>query len=189
VSTLAVLRELGFDAAGSLSEAQRMLDRHSLVYVPVAVLAPRLLPLLACRERLGVRSCAHSLVKLIDPFHGDGYRIVSVSHPARLERMREVLVATRGRALLLRATEGEPYSNPRRQVQIETFAGGVANLCAEKECGTIARTPELPAAIDAETTAAWIAAALAGTVAVPEPIVAQLACCLQNTRRSRAGDA
>ena len=77
-----------------------MLDRHSLAYVPTAVLAPRVMPLLASRERLGVQSCAYSLVKLIDPFHGDGYRVVSVTHSAHLARMREFLVATRARALL-----------------------------------------------------------------------------------------
>ena len=184
VSTLAVLRELGFEAAENIADAQRMLDRQAFAYVPTAVLAPRLVPLLASRERLGVRSSAHSLVKLIDPFHGDGYRVVSVTHPAYLARMREYLSATRTRALLLRGTEGEPYANPFRQVQIETFADGVGSVCAEREAGSLEDSPELPAAIDAATTAEWIARALEGSVALPAPIVAQLACCLQGTRRT-----
>jgi anthranilate phosphoribosyltransferase len=186
VTTLAVLRELGFDAASGVADAQRMLERSGLVYIPTAVLAPGLVPLLASRERLGLRSCAHSLVKLIDPFHGDGYRVVSVTHPAYLARMREFLVATGARAMLLRATEGEPYANPQRQVQIETFGSGVATVCAEKEAGALdaAAVAALPAAKDAASTADWITQALDGAVAVPAPIVAQLACCLQGSRRS-----
>jgi anthranilate phosphoribosyltransferase len=182
VTTLDVLRALGIEPAASMADAQRMLERQSLAYVPTLVLAPSLATLLACRDRLGVRSCAHSLAKLIDPFHGDAVRVVSVTHPAYLERMRELLVATRVRALLLRATEGEPYANPLRQVQIEAYADGIGTVCAEKECGSVTEPPRLPA-LDAGATAAWIAEALDGTVAVPASIVAQLACCLDATRR------
>jgi anthranilate phosphoribosyltransferase len=182
VTTLAILRELGIDAALSLADAQRRLAHARIAYVPTAVLAPRLMHLLRYRVRLGMRSCAHSLAKLIDPFHGDSYRVVPVTHPDYLKRMREFLAATHANALLLRGTEGEPFSNPLRQGQMETFADGVGTICADKECGSV-QAPPLPAAVDAPTTAAWIAEALAGTTAMPQPIIAQLACCLHATRR------
>ena len=184
VTTLAILRELGIDAATSLAEAQRRVTQQHIAYVPTAVLVPGLMHLLRYRARLGMRSCAHSLAKLIDPFHGDGYRVVPVTYPGYLQRMRAFLAATRANALLLRGTEGEPFANPLRQVQMETFAGGVGTICAEKECGSLPATPPLPAAIDATTTAAWVNEALAGTTALPQPIIAQLACCLQAARRS-----
>ena len=186
VTTLEILAELGVEPARNLADAQRRLARHWITYVPTAVLAPGLAPLLGYRERLGVRSCAHSLAKLIDPFHGDGYRVVGVTHPEHLQRMREFLIATRARALLLRGTEGEPFANPRRQLQIETFADGVGTVCAENETCCAADVPALPSAIDARTTAAWITRALAGSIPVPAPIIAQLACCLQGTRRTAA---
>ncbi len=185
VTTLEILLELGVEPARNLADAQRRLTRHWITYVPTAVLAPGLAPLLSYRERLGVRSCAHSLAKLIDPFHGDGYRVVGVTHPECLPRMREFLTATHARALLLRGTEGEPFANPRRQLRIETFADGVG-LCAENDTCSVTDIPVLPSAIDARTTAAWITRALAGSTPVPAPIIAQLACCLQGTRRTTA---
>ena len=90
------------------------------------------------------------------------------------------------RGLLLLGTEGEPFANPRRQVQIETFADGVGTVCADTETCSVTRLPVLPAAIDARTAAAWITQALAGSTPVPAPIIAQLACCLQGTRRTAA---
>jgi len=47
----------------------------------------------------------------------------------------------------------------------------------------------LPATTDARTTAAWISAALAGEVPIPEPIVNQLACCLRGAKPPRASRA
>lgn len=186
VTTAEVLWELGIEPASSMAQAQASLVRDRIAYVPVAVLAPGLAALLACRTRLGVRSAAHSLAKLIDPFAGAGYRVVSVTHPDYLERLRELLGATGADAMLLRGTEGEPFANPRRQPQLEDFAGGVRTVCAESEAGSVALAPELPATIDAPTTAAWIAQALAGEVPVPAPLVTQLACCLIGARRPAA---
>lgn len=186
VTTLAILLELGVEPARSLADAQRLLTQHRIAYMPVDVLAPGLVPLLGYRARLGGRSCAHSLAKLIDPFHGDGYRVIGVTHPEHLQRMREFLIATRARALLLRGTEGEPFANPRGQTQIETFADGAGTLCAERETCSPADLPVLPAVFDAPAAAAWITQALAGSIPVPASVIAQLACCLQGTRRTVA---
>jgi hypothetical protein len=98
--------------------------------------------------------------------------------------MRAFLVATRASALLLRATEGEPFTNPRRQAQVETFAKGMHSVCAEKESGSLVAAPPLPATIDAPTTGGWIAQTLAGEKPVPAPIMAQLARCPQGARRA-----
>lgn len=185
-TTLEILLELGIEPARGLADAQRLLTHHRIAYVPATVLAPGLAPLLGYRARLGVRSLAHSLATLIDPFHGDGYRVVGATHPEQLKRMREFLIATRARALLLCGTEGEPFANPRRQMQIETFADGVGTVCAEKGARGPADSPALPAAIDASTTAAWVMQALAGSIPVPASVIAELACCLQGTRRAVA---
>ena len=183
VTTADVLRELGIAPAASMAHAQEMLVRDRTAYVPIAVLAPGLAALLACRTRLGIRSAAHSLAKLIDPFGGASYRVVSATHPDYLERMRALLGDTRADAMLLRGTEGEPFANPLRTPLIEDFAGGVRTVCTEGEAGSVGNAPPLPAAVDAPTTAAWIARVLAGEVPVPAPIVAQLACCMIGARR------
>jgi anthranilate phosphoribosyltransferase len=179
VTTAAILWELGIEPAESLADAQRRLARDSIAYVATTLLSPSLATLLALRRRMGVRSVAHTLAKLIDPFGGDGLRVVAVTHPDYLARMHEFLAATRANALLLRGTEGEPFANPRRQPRIEAFDDGVATILFDAEAGAASPEPELPAMIDAPTTAAWVSGALAGERAIPQPILNQLACCLR----------
>jgi anthranilate phosphoribosyltransferase len=185
VTTAAVLWELGIEPAESLADAQRRLAHDGLVYVPTPLLSPPLAALLALRRRMGVRSVAHTLAKLIDPFGGAGLRVVAVTHPDYLARMHEFLAMTRAHALLMRGTEGEPFAHPRRQPRIEAFADGVPTVLFDMEASSPAITPTLPATIDAAATAVWISAALAGEVAIPEPIVNQLACCLRGAQLRR----
>lgn len=178
IATAYILRELGIMPCASLALAQETLDKGNVAFVPTAVLAPGLTDLLSLRARLGVRSSAHSLAKLIDPFETETLRVVSVSHPPYLELMHEFLLATGAHALLLRSTEGEPFANPKRRPRIEYFRDAAAQTLFEAEAGPLKSIPSLPAAIDAATTAAWIKRALIGEVPVPLPIVNQLACCL-----------
>jgi anthranilate phosphoribosyltransferase len=178
IATAYILRELGIMPCASLAQAQEALDTGGIVFVPTAVLAPGLTDLLSLRARLGVRSSAHSLAKLIDPFESESLRIVSVSHPPYLEMMREFLLATAANALLLRSTEGEAFANPKRRPRLEYFRDATAQVLFEAEAGPVKSIPALPSAIDAATTAAWIKGALAGEAPVPLPIVNQLACCL-----------
>lgn len=181
VTTLEILLELGIEPATGLADAQARLVQNQIVYVPFAVLAPGLAPLRHDRAPPGARAFAGSLAKLIDPFGGDGFRVVSATDPENLRRTRAFLAATRADALLLRGTEGEPFANPRRPPEFETFVKGNGAVFAEKksECD---RAP--PAMGDAPATAAWIAQALAGEMPVPAPIIAELACCLEGARRA-----
>ena len=178
IATAYILRELGVMPSATLGQAQEALDQGSIAFVPTAVLAPGLTDLLSLRGRLGVRSSAHSLAKLMDPFETESLRIVSVSHPPYLELMREFLLATSAHALLLRSTEGEAFANPKRRPRIEYFKDAVGQILFEAEAGPLKSIPTLPAAIDAVTTAAWIKGTLIGEAPVPLPIVNQLACCL-----------
>ncbi|HKU85195.1 MAG TPA: DNA-binding protein YbiB [Casimicrobiaceae bacterium] len=182
VTTAAVLWELGIDPVDSLAQAQRRLDRDGIAYVPMPLLSPALASLIELRQRMGVRSVAHTLAKLVDPFGGAGLRVVAVTHPDYVVRMREFLQATRANALLMRGTEGEPFAHPRRPSRIEGFDEGIATVLVEAEASASALPPALPDAIDAATTAAWISAALAGEVAIPQPILNQLACCVQRKK-------
>ena len=185
-TTLEVLRELGVEPARSLDDANRRLAQHRITYVPTAVLAPGLAPLLEHRAHLGVGSCAHSLATLIDPFRGDGYLVVRVTCEEHMHRMREVLIAARARALLLLEVEGEPFARSCRQTQLETFADGVGAPCTEWSTCDPIELPAPPGPIDASTAAAWIMQVLAGSIPVPAPVIAQLACCLQGAHRSGA---
>lgn len=178
VASAYILRELGIMPCANLAQAQEAVDSDGIVFVPTAVLTPGLAELLSLRGRLGVRSIAHSIARLIDPFAGASLRVVSASHPPYLEKMHEFLLATGARALLLRSTEGEPFANPTRRPQLIYFSEGASQLLFEAESGPAKGAPTLPAGIDAVTTAAWIKRVLAGEVPVPLPLVNQLACCL-----------
>ena len=174
VTSAAILERLGIPPCASADEVQRRLEKESIAYAPIGVIAPGLSRLLAARARLGVRGPAHTVAKLLDPFGGRSVRVVSVTHPDYLKRMREYLLAIGASALLLRGAEGEPYANPKRQPQIEWLHDGCCEPMLAQEPVPESRLPE---SIDAATTAAWTNEVLSGRCAPPVPILRQAACC------------
>jgi len=146
--------------------------------VPTAVLAPGLAELLALRGRLGVRTIAHVVARLLDPFEGDSLHVVGVAQESALELTREFLLATGAHALLLPGAHGEPYADPFNRPRIEHLFEGNAEVLFEAETVTTKKIATLPESVDAPSTAAWIKRALAGETPVPLPLVNQLATCL-----------
>lgn len=178
VGTAYVLRELDILPCASVAQATSQLATQRIAFVPTNVLSPGLTHLLNVRSRLGVRNTAHTLVKLIDPFDGDGLRMISASHPDYLRLLSDFFTATGMEALLMRGTEGEPYANPKRRPGIMHFRDGQETHLFEAETGPISSLPPLPEAADAATTAAWIKRVLMHEIFAPQPLVNQLACCL-----------
>jgi anthranilate phosphoribosyltransferase len=178
VASAYILRELGVMPCVSANQIQQALGADCIAFAPTAALAPGLAALIALRSRLGVRNSAHTLVKLIDPFDGLGVRLVGVSHPGSLEKIREFFLATGGRALLLRGTEGEAFASSKRRPRMEYIEDGTIEVLFEQEAGPLKSFPHLCPATDASSTAAWIRQALAGEALLPLPLVNQLACCL-----------
>ena len=130
------------------------------------------------RSRLGLRNSAHSLVKMLDPFKGEGVLVAAATHSDYLALMRDMMGAQGIHGLLLRATEGEPYANPKRRPRIEYLLDGMGDILFEAEYDSLKALPNLLESCDAKTTADWTRKALAGEVALPSPIANQLACCL-----------
>ncbi|HPL79163.1 MAG TPA: DNA-binding protein YbiB, partial [Burkholderiaceae bacterium] len=91
---------------------------------------------------------------------------------------------TGANALLLRGTEGEPVADPRRTPQMDAFRQGLQVRVQEAQTGSLARLPELPTAIDAASTAAYVRDILAGHLPVPAPIEKQLEHILRETGSS-----
>ncbi len=77
-------------------------------------------------------------------------------------------------ALLLRGTEGEAVADPRRTPKMRAFIAGRPIDLQEAQTGTLATLPDLPTAIDADSTAAYIRAVMAGDQPVPPPIAQQV---------------
>jgi anthranilate phosphoribosyltransferase len=175
VSPFELLAALDITPAASVAEAEARLAADGLACVPVDQLAPGLVGLLATRVRLGLRNTGHTLAKMLDPAPGASVRVVSMTHPEYLERIHAHLVATRAVALLLRGTEGEAFANPRRRPKLEAFALGEAQLAFPAEEGG---APPLAGVDDHSAVASnaqLIRAMLAGEVAIPQPILDQVA--------------
>ncbi len=178
VTSAQIFREFGLMPSGSLSLAQQALDETGLAYVPLSVISPGLNDQLALRSRLGLRNSAHSLVKMLDPFKGEGLLLAAATHPEYMDTMREVLSALGMHALLLRATEGEPFANPKRRPRIEYLHDGACDTLFEAEHDSLKSLPNLPEGCDAKATAEWMRHVLSGEIAIPAPLANQLACCL-----------
>ena len=129
------------------------------------------------RRTLGLRSSAHSVVKLMDPLSpvaGDSLVVSSYTHPEFAISMAETIALTGLDALLLRGTEGEPVADPRRTPQMDAFQAGQRRRVQEAQEGPLATLPQLPSSIDAASTADYIRAVLAASLPVPAPIARQV---------------
>jgi anthranilate phosphoribosyltransferase len=156
----------------------------TVAFVPTAVLCAGLARLLDVRRVVGLRNPAHSLVKLMNPVDGLALVIGSYTHPEYAASMAATFELTGANALLLRGTEGEPVADPRRTPQMDAFRQGLQVRVQEAQTASLARLPELPTAIDAASTAAYVRDILAGHLPVPEPIEKQLEHILRETGSS-----
>ncbi len=177
MTTAAVLLELGIEPATDLADAQARLEHDDIAYVPIEVLAPTLpRPVSGASEPdLPVPA----LVRLVDPFAGDGYRVIGARTAQERAWMRDVLASTGANALLFAGAEGEPFVDPASPGRLESFTAGVATG-SEPEVA-----PGSPLALpagDAAATAAAIERVLTGESPVPDSILIQLGCCLAGVR-------
>lgn len=194
ITSREILVALGYAASPSTASAGPQLAEAGLVWLDLPLLAPGLADLLALRHRLGLRSSAHSLVKMLDPFvvgtaaAGSALLLAAATHPDYLLAMRELLLAQGQNSLLLRATEGEPYANPRRQPVLEWLWQGQVRVLCEAEQGSVS-LPELPTERDVVTTARWTEDVLAGRRPIPSVLREQVAAILVATGRAMDMDA
>nr|WP_315494547.1 DNA-binding protein YbiB [uncultured Rhodoferax sp.] len=151
----------------------------SLAFVPTALLSPGLQRLLDVRRVVNLRNPAHSLVKLMNPVDGPALIVSSYTHPEYAISMADTFALVQANALLIRGTEGESVADPRRTPKMQAFVAGQATDLQAYQAGSLTELPELPGAIDAASTAAYIGSVLAGSQAVPAPIAHQVAHILQ----------
>lgn len=181
VTSAALFEALGVPACADAQAVQGQMAAGVPAWMPLETLNPGLARLMGMRARIGVRSSAHTVTKLLDPFAGRALRVVPVTHPEYLVRMGEVLAAQGSAAVLMRGSEGEPYASPKRMPALTGFGAGAATeLVAQGEHEE--ETPGMPADIGVDATVAWTRAVLAGQAAVPRPLSRQLACLLAAAR-------
>jgi len=178
VFTSEVLEALEIPAQSAIKK----IANGSVAFVPTAVLCPGLQRLLDVRRVVQLRNPAHSLVKLMNPCLGKSLVVSSYTHPEYADSMAQTFALMASDALLIRGTEGEAVADPRRAPRMQAFRQGVAATVQEGQTGPLAQVPDLPHAIDALSTAAYIRQVLAGAQPVPEPIALQVACILRLVR-------
>jgi anthranilate phosphoribosyltransferase len=170
-----VLAALEIPAAAAINS----IASGQVVFAPTELLCPALKRLLDVRRTVGLRNSAHSLVKLMKPCMGKALLVSSYTHPEYALSMAQTLALTQGNALLLRGTEGEAVADARRMPLMQAFIGGQQRLLEEAQTGSLASLPDLPSTTDAEATAAYIRAVLAGKLPAPKPIANQVEHILQ----------
>ena len=170
VSSESVLRELRWPVL----DAPREIAAGEVAFIPTGHLHAGLQRLLAVRRQIGLRNSAHSLVKLLQPLRGPALLVSSYTHPEYATSMADTLSRQGTRALLLRGLEGEPVADPRRQPAIDAFVHGQRHALVTAQTGPLTELPFLPTTVQADATAAYTAAVLAGEQPVPAPIAAQV---------------
>jgi anthranilate phosphoribosyltransferase len=192
VTTAEIFEAMGCAAAANMADTQaaHALGRPS--FMPIETLAPKMAHLLSLRRILGVRNSTHTLVKILQPYQGPALRLVSYTHPEYLEMLGEYFTtaapAQRGDAFLMRGTEGETVANANRAQQIDWFHNGERTILVQRDAPTD-ELAQVPAALDAASTAAWIALALRGEAPVPPSILEQVAQCVQVSKALANGRA
>jgi anthranilate phosphoribosyltransferase len=161
--------------------AVRTIAIGEVVFAATELLCPGLKRLLDVRRAVGLRNPAHSLVKIMNPCLGKALVVSSYTHPEYAISMGQTFELIQANALLLRGTEGEVVADARRTPQMEAFMDGKRTLLQAFQPGTLASVPDLPTAIDSDSTAAYIRAVMSGSVAVPASITRQVEHILQLT--------
>lgn len=177
VTTAEIFHTLGLPIAQDSADIHAAWARREPVFIRTEALCPPLARLLDVRRVIGLRNPGHTVAKLLAPAQGRrSLRVVNYTHPEYGRTLAEFLAATRSDAMLMRGTEGEPVADCRRLPRLEVYLDGQRSeaLSVAPQDGPLERLPEMPAAIDAATTATHIRAILAGQVALPEPIGRQI---------------
>jgi anthranilate phosphoribosyltransferase len=118
------------------------------------------------------------MCKLLDPLAVPSVRIVAHSNTAFTDKSRAIMIALGADALVMASTEGEAFANPLRRPRMEHVRDGACTALFEAEVANGPTGNNGPDRIDAKATADWIRLAISGSVAIPHPLLNQLACCL-----------
>ena len=147
--------------------APKQIASGTVAHLATGALLPGLARLLSVREAIGLRTPAHSLVKLLAPCAGPALLVASYTHAEYFELLGATF-ATRGmHALLSRGLEGEVAADPRRQPRYDAYVAGAHQLVQEQQPGTLDTVPGLPTEIDVASTADYTRRVLAGQAPVP----------------------
>jgi anthranilate phosphoribosyltransferase len=179
VTTAEIFRNLGLPFACNAQEVENAWSRREPVFARIDSMCPPLARLLDVRRVVGLRNSGHTVAKVLSPCRsGVSLRVVNYTHPEYATMLGQFLAHTKGDAVLLRGTEGEPVADPRRAPRLDAFIHGQPrpDLSRAAREGVLAELPVLPRGIDAATTAVYIQSVVSGEKPAPGPVTQQVEC-------------
>jgi len=116
-----ILQKQGVQRANSLIEAQSMMQDDGLVYMDLAEISPNLHRIYQLRPRLGVRSFANTVARLLNPMQCEG-QLNGFFHTPYANYMVEAnILLGQARSLIFMGAEGEPelYADRQKIVKMQ----------------------------------------------------------------------
>jgi len=123
VTAWQVLQGAGIQSASSLSQAKAVLDCDGMVYLDLEDICPNLFRVYNLRERLGVRSFANTVARLLNPMQCDK-QLNGFFHTPYANYMAQanVLLGQKS-SLIFMGAEGEPELYADRQKVVKKQVG------------------------------------------------------------------
>ena len=195
-----VFRELGVLPVSTRRQAEMRLAENGLALVPTSLISPGLAAMMALKARLGIATPAHVLASLLMPVSPispsshmaaapTGATAVGTLQVVNLPRWLESLIedesALSTSPTLVALTEHSHFGNlDSRPRLIYKAAEQRANgnewrvLFDEEALARTDNARQAPVPADTRGFAAWVRQRLDGKLALPAPVVNQLACCI-----------
>ncbi|MDQ6979607.1 MAG: anthranilate phosphoribosyltransferase [Mariprofundaceae bacterium] len=135
------LQAVGVQRAYSVAEAAEVVESQRIVYCDLADLCPPMMYIYGLRQRLGVRTFANSVARLLNPLHCAG-QLNGVFHTPYVERM---VTANQhlgqARSMVFMGAEGEPelYADRQKRLLLQQSDDVSASSLADLGCAPYAK--------------------------------------------------
>lgn len=185
-----VLREFGVLPAATRSQAARQLMESGIALLPATLFSPGLAAMLSLRNRIGVRTPAHALAKMLMPVLAPTMRSLHVLHvaPWLKAHLAEESVVLDSPALLVAIGDSSSEAAADNSTQIafrdaEKNPGWEAlvdseGLSASRRASAGAAFDRMPEQNDPRAWAEWTRYRVEGKAALPRQVASHLACCI-----------
>jgi anthranilate phosphoribosyltransferase len=134
--------------------------------------------MLALRARLGFGAFAERMARLVDPFGGNSLLVLAAADEEERLLLHTLLRERPGTYLLLVASHGDAFADPRQRPLLELVRDGTCEVLFDTQAAPMHPAVGAPASSDPRAIAAWTHSVLRGERPMPMPLVNQVACCL-----------
>lgn len=138
-----VLPQLGFEIAENAQQARGALDTYGFTYMDLKHLNPQLDEIIQLREQFGLRSCANTLARMLNPSNATN-SLQGIFHRLVDEKHRETAALLNDQNVLcFRGEGGEIEFNPLRDVTLHISREANQQCCdVNATCDTYITKPQ-----------------------------------------------